>query len=55
MDLLWSAASPDRVMKLNRSVFKERERIRFSWAFRCKKMERRLGRDGCWDLQSGPQ
>lgn len=55
--LLWSTASPDRVMKLNRSAFKGRERIWFAWAFPCKEMwfERSPGRDGCQDVGSRTQ
>ena len=57
MAFLWSTASPDRVMKLNRSVFKWRERIWFAWALPCKEMpfERSPGRDGCQDSGSRMQ
>ena len=57
MALLWSTASPDGVMKLNRSVFKGRERIWFAWAFPCKEVlfKRSPGRDGCQDKRRRTQ
>lgn len=54
--LLWSTASPNRVMKLKRSVFKGRERIWFAWTFPCKEMLfKSPGRDGSQDWGSRTQ